>query len=53
MADFDHPDELLPYRVIFTDGYYSVRQALGKEHARALSKERHPDREIESIELVK
>jgi hypothetical protein len=51
--EHEHDDELLPYRVIFTDGYYSVRQALGKEHARKLSKERHPDRTVESIELVK
>lgn len=49
----EHDDELKPYRVIFRDGYYSVRQALRKEHARKLSKERHPERVVESIELVR
>lgn len=46
-------DELTPYRVIFTDGYYSVRQATSKEHARELSAERHPDRVVESVEMLR
>lgn len=42
-----------PYAVTFTDGYYSVRQARDKAHAAELSKERHPDRTIESIRQVR
>lgn len=45
-------EELLPYGVTFTDGYYSVRQARGQGDARELSRERHPQRVVKSIKRL-
>lgn len=44
--------DLKPFAVTFTDGYYSVRQARDEAHARDLSKERHPEKVIQSIRQV-